>query len=521
MALFVIHPGSMAFSSLVRACGLRAVVAGAGLAVLAACPGCHNGAAGGRAGDSGVDNAPEVVVKLPPPDASCPADAAGGGACPINFCGAPKVVSALALGELAQLGADALCTPGDVCVPDVATASGDALLLRCVEPFTPSIQFGAACTKGTGVTNRCKNDALCIEAPGAPGQPFCSALCRADADCPTDAYCFEYKSATLPKGSYVNLGFCTPKAKIAGAICAREADCAADAGCVSAGMRTNLLTCQKVGGTKSMGAGCATGAECRSGQCSDRAFHANANRSSCSGPCGKSSDCGADQRCALVVLGNNGTPADPRDDLVAGLCQSLFVPIADDGCKADTACTGVAHGGTTCATKYGLCYTAGAPTGAPCAADAECELGAVCTTNQAYPGGYCQTVGCAPGAAAGSADSCPGAHPTCAQRGSDRPLHACYEGCTRSTDCSRYQQSYVCEMADGTPVSTAPNLTDGGATDAGASDAAGSDAGASDADAGARDADAASSTDAASSGDGPASGAETGPLSLCLYNQGV
>jgi hypothetical protein len=448
--------------------------------------GCHNGAAGGRHSDAAVDNAPEVSQHLPPPDANCPADAAGGGPCPINFCGTPQAVSVLVAGQTAQLGADAICTPGYVCIPDGPTAAGNALQLRCVQPFAPATAFGAACAT-TGATSRCKSDALCIESADVPGQPFCSALCRADADCEAGAYCLEHKT-TVP-GSYVNLGYCTPRSKISATVCTREADCPAAQGCVAYGARSNLTVC-KVGGAKSMGAACTAPAECRSGQCFDREFHAGVNRSFCSGACSKSSDCGADQRCARIVLDANGTPADPRDDLVVGLCQSLFVSVAAAGCQADADCTT----GETCSTKYGLCYTTGVATGAPCAIDQDCALGAVCTTT--FRGGYCQTFGCAPGAAAGGVDSCPGTNSTCAQRGGDVPLSTCYEGCRQSGDCSRFKDNYVCEMPDGTPsVGTS-------AGDAGAGDA-GSDADASDA-----------------AGEGGADAGAT-PLSLCLYNQGV
>jgi hypothetical protein len=332
------------------------------------------------------------------------------------------------------------------------------------------------------------------------GMPFCSALCRADVDCPTDAYCLEYKSAPLPNGSYVNLGYCTPKAKIPGTACVNETDCPADQGCIGVGARTHLMTCQSTGGRKSTGDMCMTGAECRSGQCYDRDFHANANRSFCSAVCSKSSDCGPDQRCARVVLNNNGTPADPRDDIVVGLCQSLYVSVASAGCKADTDCT--ANGADTCSKKYGLCYKAGAAAGAACTDDVGCDLGAVCTQGARFPGGYCQTFGCAPNAAAGSVDSCPGPHPTCVQRGSDEPINACYEGCTKASDCSRVAQLYACEAP-----STLSTGTDGGDGGAGAADA-GADGGAG----------AGGATDAGADAE---AGASVQPPSICIFNQGV
>jgi hypothetical protein len=119
------------------------LVAIACAAVLAAA-GCHHSAAGGRPTDGGVDVMPDLVEKLAPPEVYCAADAAGGGSCPINFCGTPKSVKALQAGEMAELGADDICTPGYVCVPDVATADGAALSERCVLPNTPAVAQGAA-----------------------------------------------------------------------------------------------------------------------------------------------------------------------------------------------------------------------------------------------------------------------------------------------------------------------------------------------------------------------------------------
>ena len=56
---------------------------------------CRDPAAGGRPTDGGMDANPDQGGKLPRPDASCPADAAGGGVCPLNFCGQLKPASAL------------------------------------------------------------------------------------------------------------------------------------------------------------------------------------------------------------------------------------------------------------------------------------------------------------------------------------------------------------------------------------------------------------------------------------------
>lgn len=424
--------------------GLAALALGL---LLAAPAGCRDGGSGTRPTDAAVEVTPDLSEKLPSPDVYCSPTAPGGGSCPINFCGTPKTVASLVGAEMAQLGADEICTPGYVCIPSAPTADGKALQLRCVEPLAGAVAFGAACEKGGAAVSRCKDDTLCIEAPGVAGA-FCSQLCRSDRDCPADAYCLERASAAVGT-SHVNLAYCTPKAKLTATPCANEAACAAGQGCLSYGLRTELLTCQ-AGGTKSLGAACTADAECRSKECFDRQFRkpATGQRAYCSARCKKSSDCAPDQRCTRIVLGVNGTPADPFDDVVAGYCQSLFVPVAASGCTADGDCAGT--GGDTCDTAHGLCFKTGAPSGAACTTDQACALGAVCLGSAAkpdnrYPGGYCQTLGCVPGQTTG-VDSCPGgAEDTCVQRGvADAPLYGCYEGCTKSGDCSRTDKTFVC-----------------------------------------------------------------------------
>jgi hypothetical protein len=419
--------------------------------------GCHSNTPGGHPFDGGSpDLVPDLVERAAPtPDADCPADAMGGGGfCPINFCGQVKSVAALAVGEVADTGADALCTPGYACVPDAPTADGTALRLRCVAPATGAAAFGADCVTSGTAGAHCAADTLCIQAASAPGTPFCSALCRSDGDCPAHAACLEYPSATLPNGSHANLGMCTPAAKLAPGgvtVCAREADCPAPQGCVLYGPRTNLTVCKDTGGVKSLGTACAGPGECRSGTCLDHDGHFSGgqNRAACAGICGKNSDCGADQRCVRLVLSNNDTPSDPRDDVVSGFCQTLFAPLASSGCHADADCVARADGSTTCDVRYGQCYKAGAAIGAACAVDAACDLGAVCTTGPRYPGGYCQSPGCDAAATTG-VDACPGARSVCAQRGTDAPVSFCYEGCAQTGDCSRFSSAgYICDAAQG------------------------------------------------------------------------
>jgi hypothetical protein len=121
-----------------------------GLWGVVAAAGCHSDAAGGRTPDAAVESRPDLMEKLPAPEANCPADAAGGGGdCPLNFCGQVKSVKLLQAEETATLGTDSLCTPGYVCVPDGATAAGTAVQLRCLPPVAGAAAFGQACVTGT------------------------------------------------------------------------------------------------------------------------------------------------------------------------------------------------------------------------------------------------------------------------------------------------------------------------------------------------------------------------------------
>ena len=69
------------------------------------------------------------------PDAICPADAAGGGECPLNFCGQLKV--GLPSNQFPQSGDDADCG-GRSCVvgPELATGDGFQLTLTTAHGHT-------------------------------------------------------------------------------------------------------------------------------------------------------------------------------------------------------------------------------------------------------------------------------------------------------------------------------------------------------------------------------------------------
>jgi hypothetical protein len=423
------------------------------VALSAASFGCSSPVAGSRPVDGGMDR-PMDTPHVTPVDAYCPADAMGGGVCPINFCGQLLSVAAIPPNGYAQSGADGLCNAGRVCVVGPVLAAGNGFQLSCEAPATSApLAFGAACSSDPTKGLRCANDSLCIIAsPDFQNQPFCSTLCRTDADCPNDAFCLEYQTANLPNGSHALVGMCTPNSKIAGTACSRESDCPANQGCVSDGARTSRTIC-KAGGTNSVGQPCAGATDCRSGTCYDRVFQLKGtqNRTYCSAVCGVNSDCGPDQVCARLVLNNNGTVSDPTDDVVVGACQTLFVPIGASGCGIDADCTALQNGSDTCDATHGLCYSKTALPGSACTTDSGCQLGGVCSMGTRFPGGYCQTYGCDPAATSG-ADACAGSVSRCASRGGpDAPLNACYEGCgTSATNtCSRAAAGYACEPVEG------------------------------------------------------------------------
>ena len=386
-------------------------------------------------------------------DAYCPADAMGGGVCPINFCGQLQTIASTPSSSYAQSGADILCNSGRICVVGQPVPAGDAFQLDCVMPATGALAYGAACSPNPADGQRCADDSLCITAADFPTQPFCSAMCRTDADCLAGSRCLEHTTAAAPNGSPARVGMCTPAAKIAATTCKRESDCAAGQGCMPAGGRTGLYTCQTATGTKSVGQACGAASECRSGACFDRQFTlpGGGTRTYCSSTCSVNSDCGPDQTCTRLVQNNNGTPSDPTDDVVVGICQTLFIPHGAAGCDPASCTVTVAGGVATCDLTHGLCYNSAALPGSACSTDADCALGGVCATGSRFPRGYCQTFGCSPTAAAGSVDSCAGTGSVCTQRGGpDAPINACYDGCALGSDaggatCIRATEGYFCD----------------------------------------------------------------------------
>jgi hypothetical protein len=418
-------------------------VLGVLLLLPAALAGCRSDVAGiNPVTDGGMDR-----VDAPKMDAICPSDAAGGGPCAFNFCGQAKV--GLPSNQYPQSGADSQCGTR-ICTVGPQLATNDGFQLACADPTPGALAFGAACSADPAQGMRCAADSLCVSAPDFPNSPFCSRLCRNDPDCPDGAHCVEYPTqAALADGRRPIIGMCTPKAKIAGTECQREAGCQAGQGCVLYGGRTSLRVC-RAGGTKSLGTACAAASECRSGQCFDRELYVpqtgGGNRAYCSGLCNVNSDCGPDQSCVRLVVGNNGSPENPLDDLVVGFCRTLFVPVASTACQTDAQCVARQNGSDTCDAVHGLCYRKAAVPGSACTTEADCPVNGECSLGPRFVGGYCQTFGCDTAATSG-VDACPGTNSVCAQRGGpDEPISGCYEKCTPGGGaCSRANVGYACE----------------------------------------------------------------------------
>jgi hypothetical protein len=399
-----------------------------------------------------------------PVDYYCPADAMGGGNCPINFCGTLETASALAANPpgYPQSGTDSLCNNGRVCVVGPPVAAGNAFQLTCVPPVSGARPFGDLCSPTGGAGMQCADDSLCVASPDFPADRFCSTMCRNDADCPAASSCLEYPTAKAPDGSSAQVGLCTPNSKIAGTPCTHESACPSGQGCVSVGSRTASRICKQTGGSTTVGKACTDSTQCLSGACFDQTFAVGGggNQTFCSSVCTVNSDCGPDQICARLVQNNNGTPNDPTDDVVIGQCQTLFAPLATMGCTSDAACVALNDESDTCDTFHGVCYKKSAVPGSACTMNTGCMLGGVCSTGARFPGGYCQSYGCAPSPTGSTpnVDLCPGPGSVCVQRGGpDAPLYACYDGCAFGADagaqtCIRAASGYVCSA----PVPGAP-----------------------------------------------------------------
>ena len=376
--------------------------------------------------DAGMDQ----TGKLERPDAYCAPDAAGGGQCPLNFCGQAKV--GIPSNAFPQSGSDSLCGVR-ICKVGAELATGDGFQLVCVDPNASGVAFGAACSPDPAQGMRCADDTLCIAAVDFPSSPFCQRMCRNDDDCPCGARCLERPTRRRADGrpSRRVSGCARRRPKIAGTVCLRESGCPPGQGCVLYGGRTSLRIC-RAGGAKSLGTLCAGASRVPQRRVlRPRLPRLTAgNAPYCSGACSVNSDCGPDQGCVRLVVGNNGTPGDPLDDLVVGYCHTLFAPVAATGCASDAACVARPERLGRLRLAHGLCYKQGAGARHPPAPARWTARWGRLQHRAALPRRLLPDVRLRSPTATSGADACPGTNSQCAQRGGpDEPISACYEKC--------------------------------------------------------------------------------------------
>ena len=205
------------------------------------------------------------------PTPYCPADAAGGGECPINFCGQLKV--GLPSEPVPAVGRRfAVRRPR---LQGRPRAGLERRLPADLRRRRTRARWRSAppARRIRRQAMRCADDSLCIAAADFPGSPFCRTLCRNDADCPSDG--------ALPR---------VPDAGAAGRPARDDRDVHAGVEDRRHGLRARgrlpggagLRPLRRAhqparsaarGGTKSLGTACAAATECRSGECYDRDFH--------------------------------------------------------------------------------------------------------------------------------------------------------------------------------------------------------------------------------------------------------
>ena len=138
--------------------------------------------------------------------------------------------------------------------------------------------------------------------------------------------------------------------------------------------------------------------------------------------------------CTRLVQNNNGTPSDPTDDVVAGECQTLFVPVGVERLRHRFGLRGAGErlghlrrdprallqqvGGSGLGLHDGHRLHAGRR---------------LLDAARAFPAATARPSAArrTPPASTPAVDLCAGAGSACVQRGApDAPLHACYDGCT-------------------------------------------------------------------------------------------
>ena len=164
-----------------------------------------------------MDGNPDQGGKLPRPDASCPADAAGGGVCPLNFCGQLKPASALPSTQVPQSGADSLCGTRICVVGPVLASRRRVPAVVCRRRSRTRIPFGMACSPDPGAGDALRRRFAVHHGGRVPAEPVLQRDVPQRRRLPDGgALPRAARRRRCPAAARPLVGMCTPESKIIG-----------------------------------------------------------------------------------------------------------------------------------------------------------------------------------------------------------------------------------------------------------------------------------------------------------------
>ena len=399
----------------------------------AAAAGCRDSSAGGDAATTRATDGTDSAARRRGPEAYLPGRRPGRRRVPAQFLRPAQVVGDARPDRVSAVWRRFAVRPG----PDLhgrrGLASGDAL-----PAVVQSTQAGRAGVRRRLLEGRrqracaARTTRCASPAPAAAARRSARTLCRNDADCPSRRGCLEYPQP-LPNnsardGRRMHAGDEDRRHGLHGA----RAPVRRGRGACSTARAPAVRDC-KAGGTKSPGRSLHRGRRVPQRRVLRPQLQRQRRRqprATARASAHVNSDCGPDQRCVRLVVGNNGTIDDPLDDVVVGYCRTLFVPTDQRGAartSAECVDPGQRRGHLRPDARHLL--QGGRGHGGPCAADGALRPGPDLRARAALRGRRLRAAAARPAGATG-VDACPGrAARSAASAASDEPLYRCYEGC--------------------------------------------------------------------------------------------
>ncbi len=237
------------------------------------------------------------------------------------------------------------CSGGEVCL--VGPTSNESLSAHCEAPLGAG-RAGQRCNPAADFCDTGCANGFCLQ------DGLCSALCRADADCPAGWLCFQ---ETLESGQ--DYGYCVDLT-----LCDADVDaCPAGQVCTVSEQPSGdalFRICVDPAGAGDVGDPCRSADTCRNGLCVD---------GQCTAPCDAAADCPAPFDCVPTEfsVSNGGTDTVSLCLVDTGPCSS------NADCDPGLACVFRAGDNATtteCARSLG-----GGPAGTACRSARDCEAG--------------------------------------------------------------------------------------------------------------------------------------------------